>query len=228
MASEDLTSALDAAGAAYELLPHAHTESAVAEAKALGLEPDDVAKTLVVKTAEGYLRAVVPASCRLDERKVRDMTGGDKKDVHLASEDDLRRDYPDFDLGAVPPVVTPPCSRPARTSSRSGSRPPISCAPPAPRSRTSAGRRIKAHPSGRGGLGGGLDAAALLCAVGSSTAPPRRPSGGRCAKRRERRASAFRREFGASTRPALRRGAAGCAHRARPAATCRRRRAVGA
>ena len=104
MATEDLTSALDAAGAAYELLPHAHTESAVAEAKALGLEPDDVAKTLVVKTAEGYLRAVVPASCRLDERKVRDMTGGDKKDVHLASEDDLRRDYPDFDLGAVPPV----------------------------------------------------------------------------------------------------------------------------
>ena len=104
MATEDLTSALAAAGAAYELLPHAHTESAVAEAKALGLEPDDVAKTLVVKTAEGYLRAVVPASCRLDERKLRVLTGGGKKDVHLASEDDLRRDYPDFDLGAVPPV----------------------------------------------------------------------------------------------------------------------------
>jgi prolyl-tRNA editing enzyme YbaK/EbsC (Cys-tRNA(Pro) deacylase) len=104
MATEDLTRALDAAGAAYELLPHAHTESALAEAQALGLEPDDVAKTLVVKTAEGYLRAVVPASCRLDERKVRDVTGGGKKDVHLASEDELRRDYPDFDLGTVPPV----------------------------------------------------------------------------------------------------------------------------
>ena len=104
MAIEDLTRALDGAGAAYDLLPHAHTESALAEAEALGLGPDDVAKTLVVKTAEGYLRAVLPASRRLDERKVRDVTGGSKKDVHLAGEDDLRRDYPDFELGAVPPV----------------------------------------------------------------------------------------------------------------------------
>jgi prolyl-tRNA editing enzyme YbaK/EbsC (Cys-tRNA(Pro) deacylase) len=93
VATEDLTRALDEAGAAYELLPHAHTESALAEAEALGLEPDDVAKTLIVKTREGYLRAVVQAFDRLDERKVRDLTGGSKKDVHLASEDDLRRDY---------------------------------------------------------------------------------------------------------------------------------------
>lgn len=104
MATEDLTSALDEAGAAYDLLPHAHTESALAEAQALGLSPDEVGKTLVVKTPDGYVRAVVPASCRLDERKLRDVAGGSKKDVHLASEDDLRRDYPDFDLGTVPPV----------------------------------------------------------------------------------------------------------------------------
>lgn len=104
MTTEDLTRALDQAGAAYELLPHGHTETALAEAEALGLEPEDVAKTLIVKTAEGYLRAVVPASRRLDERKVRDVTGGSKKDVHLATEDDLRRDYRDFELGAVPPV----------------------------------------------------------------------------------------------------------------------------
>jgi Ala-tRNA(Pro) deacylase len=104
VATEDLTRALDEAGASYELLPHVHTESALAEAEALGLEPEDVAKTLIVRTAEGYLRAVVPASHRLDERKVRDVAGGSKKDVHLATEDDLRRDYPDFELGAVPPV----------------------------------------------------------------------------------------------------------------------------
>ena len=104
MATEDLTKALDEAGAPYELLTHARTQSALAEAEALGLSADDVAKTLIVKTPEGYLRAVVPASCRLDERKLRDVTGGSKKVVHLASEDDLRRDYPDFELGAVPPV----------------------------------------------------------------------------------------------------------------------------
>jgi Ala-tRNA(Pro) deacylase len=104
VATEDLTQALDDAGAAYELLTHAHTESALEEAQALDLSADDVAKTLIVKTADGYMRIVVPASCRLDERKVRDVTGGSKKDVHLAAEDDLRRDYPDFELGAVPPL----------------------------------------------------------------------------------------------------------------------------
>jgi Ala-tRNA(Pro) deacylase len=104
LATEDLTRALDEAGAAYELLTHAHTESALAEAEALGLSADDVAKTLIVKTGEGYLRAVVPASRRLDERKVRDISGGSKKRVHLATEDDLRRDYPEFELGAVPPI----------------------------------------------------------------------------------------------------------------------------
>jgi Ala-tRNA(Pro) deacylase len=102
--TEDLTRALERAGASYELIPHAHTESALDEAAALLLSPDDVAKTLILKTPEGYLRAVVPASCRLDERKLRDVTGRSKKEVRLATEDDLKRDYPDFELGAVPPV----------------------------------------------------------------------------------------------------------------------------
>jgi Ala-tRNA(Pro) deacylase len=103
VATEDLTRALDDAGVTYELLEHAHTESAAAEADALGLTPADVAKTLVLTTPDGYTRAVIPADCRIDTHKLRDLLGGGKK-VHLASEDDLRRDYPDFDLGAVPPL----------------------------------------------------------------------------------------------------------------------------
>jgi Ala-tRNA(Pro) deacylase len=104
MATEDLTRVLDEAGVRYELLSHAHTESAVAEAEALGLAPADVAKTLVVTTPEGYVRAVLPASKRIDLHKLREVTGGGKKEVHLASEEDLARDYPEFDLGAVPPI----------------------------------------------------------------------------------------------------------------------------
>ena len=90
MATDDLTRALDDAGAAYELLPHAHTESAFAEAQALGLEPEDVAKTLIVKTLEGYLRAVVPASGRLDERKLRDHASASSLTVLLGEGDQLR------------------------------------------------------------------------------------------------------------------------------------------
>lgn len=104
MATSDLTRVLDKAGVKYELFPHSHTESALAEAQSLGVSPDDVAKTLVVKLPEGYMRAVVPASARLDLRKVRELHGGGRHKIHLATEDDLRQDYPEFDLGAVPPI----------------------------------------------------------------------------------------------------------------------------
>ena len=154
MATEDLTRVLDEAGVRYELLSHAHTESAIAEAEALGLAPADVAKTLVVTTREGYVRAVLPASERIDLHKLREVTGGGKKDVHLASEEDLARDYPEFDLGAVPHSAeagatqslstgawrssTRSCWRRGRTSIRYASRPAISCTSPELRSPTSA------------------------------------------------------------------------------------------
>jgi Ala-tRNA(Pro) deacylase len=104
MATVDLTRVLDEHGVSYEVLPHEHTESAAAEADALGLSPADVAKTLVVATPAGYVRAVLPASERIDLNKLRDVHPGARKKVHLASEEDLARDYPEFDLGAVPPV----------------------------------------------------------------------------------------------------------------------------
>ena len=104
MGTDNVTRALDEGGAQYELLPHAHTESALAEAEALGVDPAEVGKTLVVRVPDGYVRALVPANRRADVRKVRELVGGGKKSVHLATEEDLRRDYPEFDLGAVPPV----------------------------------------------------------------------------------------------------------------------------
>lgn len=98
----DVTSILDEAGLAYELLPHARTETAAAEAEALGVEPQEVAKTLVLSAPAGYVRAVLPASERIDLHKVRDHVEGGKR-IYLATEEDLARDYPDFELGAVPP-----------------------------------------------------------------------------------------------------------------------------
>ena len=101
-----LTEALDAGGAPYELLPHRHTETAAAEARALGLAPDEVAKTVIVRTGEGYVRVVVPASRRVDLPKLRELirTPGE---IRLATEAELIAAYPEFDLGAVPPVGGP-------------------------------------------------------------------------------------------------------------------------
>jgi Ala-tRNA(Pro) deacylase len=99
----DVTTFLDEAGVDYELLEHSHTERAMDEAAALGVSPDEVAKTLVLTTPEGNVRAVLPASERIDLRKVGEFLGATGKKVHLASEEDLARDYGDFELGAVPP-----------------------------------------------------------------------------------------------------------------------------
>jgi Ala-tRNA(Pro) deacylase len=100
---EDLRSFLDEAGVDYEVLEHAHTERAADEAAALGVALEEVAKTLVLSTPEGNVRAVLPASERIDLHKAGDVVGASGKKVQLASEDDLARDYTEFELGAVPP-----------------------------------------------------------------------------------------------------------------------------
>jgi Ala-tRNA(Pro) deacylase len=99
----DLTSVLEAAGIDHDVLDHAHTERAVDEAKSLGVAAEEVAKTLVLSAPSGNLRAVLPASERIDLGKVADLIEAAHKEVHLATEDDMKRDYPDFELGAVPP-----------------------------------------------------------------------------------------------------------------------------
>ena len=136
----------------YELLPHQRTLSAADEARVVGVDPGHVAKTLVLATGTGFVRAVLSASERIDLHKVRAVLGSG--DVQLASEEALAGAYPQFELGAVPPVGGPDhdvvlmderlrtrsrsCSRPARTSSPCASRPPTSFRSPGHASPTSA------------------------------------------------------------------------------------------
>ena len=100
-----LTDVLQAHNVSYELIPHRRTQSAAAEARAIGVDPGQVAKTIVLDSGDGFVRAVLPASKRLDLRKVREFM--DKSDLELASEQVLVGAYPEFELGAVPPVGGP-------------------------------------------------------------------------------------------------------------------------
>lgn len=100
--SSALTAVLRAGHISYELIPHQRTQSATAEARAIGVDPGQVAKTLVLATGAGFVRAVLPASTRIDLRKARGVLGS--SDLHLASEQVLADAYPEFELGAVPPV----------------------------------------------------------------------------------------------------------------------------
>ena len=96
---------LDTAGVNYELIPHEHTETALAEAEAVGVEPAYVAKTIILVTRRGYIRAVLPASRRLDMNKVRDLL--DAPGARLATEKEIAETYRGFELGAVPPFGGP-------------------------------------------------------------------------------------------------------------------------
>jgi Ala-tRNA(Pro) deacylase len=100
----NFTEALAAAEAAFEILPHRRTESAMAEARAVGYPPDLVAKTVVVTVGDRRIRVVVPASKRLNIEKLAAVVGDG---VRLLREDELARIYPEFELGAVPPLGGP-------------------------------------------------------------------------------------------------------------------------
>jgi Ala-tRNA(Pro) deacylase len=104
--AEALAKTLAEQGVPIDLLPHEHSETAGAEARALGVTPDQVAKTVVIRTATGYVRVVVPASERVDLQKVRGLLGGNG-DTRLATESELAAAYPEFELGAVPPLGGP-------------------------------------------------------------------------------------------------------------------------
>jgi Ala-tRNA(Pro) deacylase len=96
---------LDRAGIDFDLIEHRRTETAGDEARAIGVQLDEVAKTIVVASGERFVRAVLPASARLDLHKVRKLL--DDNRARLASEEELVLAYPMYELGAVPPFGLP-------------------------------------------------------------------------------------------------------------------------
>lgn len=100
-APDALVDALDSAGISYALVPHPYTGTATDEAIALEVFPSLVAKTIILVTPDGFVRASIPASERLDMHKVREVLG---PDVRLATEEELAGAFPQFELGAIPPL----------------------------------------------------------------------------------------------------------------------------
>jgi Ala-tRNA(Pro) deacylase len=98
-----VTTFLDGQGMRYEVIDHRPTFSAAAEARASGAEPREAAKTLALHDRAGYRMAVIPATHRLDLHRVRELLGATSH-LRLATEDELERDFPMFDVGAMPPL----------------------------------------------------------------------------------------------------------------------------
>ena len=101
----ELREELDLAHIDYDLIEHRRTETAGDEARAIGATLDEVAKTIVLVSGERFVRAVLPASERLDLHKVQEVL--QDKHARLATEGELVSAYPMYELGAVPPFGVP-------------------------------------------------------------------------------------------------------------------------
>jgi Ala-tRNA(Pro) deacylase len=104
---EAVTGVLERRGVRYEVVEHDATYSAVAEARAAAAAPEATAKTVALHDHDGYRLAVVPASERLDVRRARELLGASHH-LRLATERELERDFPTFEVGAMPPFGTEP------------------------------------------------------------------------------------------------------------------------
>jgi Ala-tRNA(Pro) deacylase len=101
-----LVDAIRATGAEFEVVPHRRTTTAAGEARALGLLPQDVAKTVIARAPDGtVVRAVVPASTKVDVPKL--AAAVSEPSLEVLHEADLVTVYPQFELGAVPPFGGP-------------------------------------------------------------------------------------------------------------------------
>lgn len=97
-----VTDRLTKLGVPYEVIPHEQAYTSIDEALALGISADEVVKTIVLDTASGHALAVIPGSRRLDISAAETALG--TKHVRLATEEEIEKDFPGYELGALPPL----------------------------------------------------------------------------------------------------------------------------
>ena len=93
---------LERQGIPFEVITHTGTDTALGEARALDIAADAVLKTVVLRTRSGHALAVLPATRRLSMKLARRAT--DDSHVRLATEGELQEQFPDYELGAFPPL----------------------------------------------------------------------------------------------------------------------------
>jgi Ala-tRNA(Pro) deacylase len=97
-----LSALLDARQLRYDIVPHREAFTAQEVAHASHITGRRLAKVVVVREGNrNYFLVVLPANAHLDFGILRRMTG--RKELGLATEDDLRRLFPDCEAGAMPP-----------------------------------------------------------------------------------------------------------------------------
>jgi Ala-tRNA(Pro) deacylase len=100
--SQTLKTCLDREHVHYDVLPHQKAFRAVAIAHTLHTR--EKAKVVIVKVAGRFVTTVLPASWNVDLHRLREIFR--TRHVRLATETELKRLFPDCELGAMPPFGT--------------------------------------------------------------------------------------------------------------------------
>lgn len=101
MIAQRLKSYLEEQGVKYSLTEHLPAYSASDVASAAHVPPRDFAKAVIVKIGGTPAMVVIPASRRLMIHDLREMF--DNEHLTLATESEIRRWFPDCEVGAMPP-----------------------------------------------------------------------------------------------------------------------------
>jgi len=91
-------------GVSFDVVEHARSDSATAEALAGNRPAEQAAETVVLRTPGGYRLAVVCGSDRLDLHKAAEAFGIGRHQLRFASEADMARSFPVYEVGAIPPI----------------------------------------------------------------------------------------------------------------------------
>lgn len=101
MPTPKLQDFLNDSGVRYRSLPHPTSYTAQRTAEVAHISGKQLAKTVVLRVDGRLAMAVLPAHDRVHLDDLRQALGA--ADVELASEEEMRRAFPDCDVGANPP-----------------------------------------------------------------------------------------------------------------------------
>jgi len=101
MPAKKLKDFLDSHGVRYINISHSAAFTAQEIAASAHIPGRELAKTVMVKVDSGMIMVVLPASHRVMLDRLKEAIGAD--DVGLASEQEFRGEFPDCEVGAMPP-----------------------------------------------------------------------------------------------------------------------------
>lgn len=94
---------LQGRGAEFTVIPHPMSPEGEADADTASIQDDRLAKTLVIMANFGPGLMVIPASRELEMDLVIETVGDEQ--ARLATDEELRRLFPEYELGALPPLA---------------------------------------------------------------------------------------------------------------------------